>query len=82
MSTQYFIYGTPVCGYCRQAKTLLDNKNLEYTYIDISEIDGTEQARLMELAGVQFRTVPQIFTGTTEPVDYIGGYTNLQKSLS
>jgi glutaredoxin len=80
--TQYFIYGTQTCGYCKQAKTVLENKNLPYKYIDLTEIDGTEQARLMELAGVRFRTVPQIFSGESEPVDYIGGYTDLQKSLA
>lgn len=80
--TQYFIYGTQSCGYCKQSKTFLENKNLEYTYIDISDIDGSEQARLMEIAGIQFRAVPQIFLGESAPTEYIGGYTDLTKSLS
>ncbi|MEI6896019.1 MAG: glutaredoxin 3 [Psychromonas sp.] len=50
------IYSTARCPYCIRAKQLLDNKNIEYTDIDVSEADA--RAKMTALtAGV---TVPQI----------------------
>jgi glutaredoxin 3 len=50
------IYTTPWCPYCIRAKQLLDNKQVEYTDIDVSATD--ERAKMMELTGG--RTVPQL----------------------
>ena len=59
---KYEVYGTPVCGYCVQAKRLLEDRELNYRYFDLSNVDEAKQDKLMEIAGFQFRTVPQIFT--------------------
>jgi glutaredoxin len=79
---KYIVVGTPVCGYCRQAKDLLERNGLEYDYRDLSEISSAEQDRLMSVAGQVFRTVPQIFTVEGEEWNHIGGYTELNKSLN
>tara|TARA_R110001583_G_scaffold1583_4_gene12349 strand:+ start:1993 stop:2247 length:255 start_codon:yes stop_codon:yes gene_type:complete len=50
------IYTTPWCPYCIRAKQLLDNKQVKYTDIDVSEADA--RAKMMALTGG--RTVPQI----------------------
>lgn len=78
---KYEVYGTPVCGYCVQAKRVLDNKGLEYDYHDLTGVSGEMQDKLMEIAGQKFRTVPQIFTVEDGERKYVGGYTELNESL-
>ena len=78
---KYEVYGTPVCGYCVQAKRLLEDRELNYRYFDLSNVDEAKQDKLMEIAGFQFRTVPQIFTVEDGERKYIGGYTELNESL-
>ena len=78
---KYVIIGTPVCGYCRQAKAVLEQKGLEYDYKCLTEVAPGEQDRLMEIAGKEFRTVPQIFTVDGDDWGYVGGYTELAASL-
>lgn len=78
---KYEVYGTPVCGYCVQAKRLLEVKGLEYEYFDLTKVDNDEQDKLMETAGQQFRTVPQIFTIESGQRTYVGGFTELNETL-
>ena len=78
---KYEVYGTPICGYCVQAKRLLEDRELNYRYFDLTDVDEAKQDKLMEIAGFQFRTVPQIFTVEDGERKYIGGYTELNESL-
>ena len=79
---QYVVVGTPTCGYCRQAKALLEQKGLRHQYRCLTEVAEVEQDRLTKIAGVdRFRTVPQIFTVINDEWAYVGGYTELAKSL-
>ena len=50
------IYTTAWCPYCTRAKQLLDNKQVEYTDIDVSETDA--RANMTTLTGGT--TVPQV----------------------
>lgn len=50
------IYTTAYCPYCVRAKQLLDNKQVEYTNIDVSAPDA--RANMRDLTGGA--TVPQI----------------------
>lgn len=50
------IYTTVYCPYCVRAKQLLDNKQVKYTEINVSEAD----ARAQMTALTNGRTVPQI----------------------
>lgn len=52
------VYGKPNCPFCEKAKDTLNNKNIEYKYIDISE---DEQAYKFIKVDNGFSTVPQIF---------------------
>lgn len=61
--------GGGYCGYCDQAKNLLDRKNIDYTYIEATE---SEQFAT-EFVAKGFRTVPQI----TINGEHIGGYNDL-----
>ena len=79
---KYEVYGTPVCGYCVQAKRLLTDRELQFEYHDLTTVDSAWKDELMEVAGQQFRTVPQIFTVDEDGQrSYVGGFTELNESL-
>ncbi len=78
---KYVVVGTPVCGYCTQAKNLLERKELEYEYVCLSVVSRAEQDRLMGIAGKKFQTVPQVFTVSEDTWSYVGGYTELSSLL-
>jgi len=50
------IYTTNYCPYCVRAKQLLDNKQVDYTEVNVSE--PAVRAKMSKLTGG--RTVPQI----------------------
>lgn len=80
--SKYTIYSTPGCGYCIQAKRLLESKEIPFDYTDITELDSQEKSALMEIAGIPFRTVPQIFKENEESqLEYVGGFTELKALL-
>lgn len=53
------IYTTSTCPYCHAAKALLQQKQVAFTEIDVSN-NADLRSRMTERAGGQ-RTVPQIF---------------------
>ncbi len=61
------IYTKFGCGFCYRAKSLLENKGVEYQEFDIT-MGGPKKAEMLERAPGA-RTVPQIFIGDT----YVGG---------
>ena len=66
------MYTSQPCSYCVNAKTLLKQKGLDYTEIDIST-DTDKANEMIERSGNQ--TVPQIFIDGRS----IGGFTELAK---
>ena len=71
------IYGTRLCGYCKQAVSLCEANSVEYNYIDVGT-DAVLQV-LIERMGVRPRTVPQIFlNGAYLP----GGFDGLKQELA
>jgi glutaredoxin 3 len=64
------MYTTAWCGYCVRAKTLLEDRGLEYEEIAMDD-DPAFRAKLLELTGRW--TVPQILIDG----DPIGGYSEL-----
>lgn len=80
---KYIVLGGQHCGYCTQAKNLLERKELDYEYRDMMEVNPKEMTRLTDIAGIpQFRTVPQIFVVDEEKWCYVGGYTELNHTLN
>ncbi len=65
------IYTTPICGFCRMAKSLLDKKGVSYTEIDVM-VNPSKKSEMMSRAHGG-RTVPQIFIGD----DHVGGCDDL-----
>ena len=53
------IYTTPICGFCRMAKSLLDKKGVSYTEIDVMMNPSKKSAMVSRENGG--RSVPQIF---------------------
>ena len=68
------IYGKPSCAYCVMAKTLCEQKGVEYEYLTLQEDYTTEE--FFEKFPTA-RTFPQI----TMDGDAIGGYTELEAKL-
>jgi len=64
------IYSTRWCGYCVRAKTLLENRGVEYEEISLDD-DPAFRQKLFDLTGGW--TVPQILIDGRP----IGGYTEL-----
>lgn len=66
------IYEAALCGFCKAAKRLLDNKKVEYETIRV-DVDSGQKQIMMERSGR--RTVPQIFVGD----HHIGGFDDLSE---
>lgn len=61
------IYGHPRCGWCKRAKSLAEQYELKYEWLDT---DIPEVLANLKSALPDKKTVPQIFWGER----YIGGY--------
>lgn len=61
------IYTTPICGFCRMAKRLLDEKGLNYSETDVM-MTPSKKKEMVQRAGGR-TSVPQIFIGDT----HVGG---------
>jgi glutaredoxin 3 len=64
------LYTTDPCGFCRQAKALLEARGIEYTEVNLSK-DPEGRADLVALTGQM--TFPQIVVGRRA----IGGFREL-----
>lgn len=65
------LYSTQTCGFCRAAKSLLDDKGISYKEIDISS-DPELRGQMITKANGS-RTVPQIFINDA----HLGGFSDL-----
>ncbi|PPR77226.1 MAG: Glutaredoxin-3 [Alphaproteobacteria bacterium MarineAlpha2_Bin1] len=65
------IYTTFLCGYCSNAKNLLNKKGIDYIEIDVSY--NFEERKKMEDRAAGKNTVPQIFINGNS----IGGFDEL-----
>jgi len=65
------IFSGPGCGYCENAKALLDSKGLAYVDLDISR-DPDSRAELLRRLP-RARTIPQVFIAGA----HIGGSEDL-----
>jgi len=65
------LYTTTYCGFCVQAKRLLQKLNLAFTEINLDGDDALRAKLSHDNGG--WRTVPMIFIGS----DFVGGYQDL-----
>ena len=61
------IYTSPFCGFCYQAKSLLNDKGVDYIEVDIISQPKRQSEMIRRAGGLQ--TVPQIFIDN----QHIGG---------
>ncbi|MBT4917298.1 glutaredoxin 3 [Candidatus Peregrinibacteria bacterium] len=66
------IYSKGFCPYCKQAKALLTELNIEFEEHDVTD-DPEALQKLTEKTGMM--TVPQIFAGE----ELLGGYDDIAK---
>ena len=71
------LYSTQTCGFCRAAKSLLDDKGISYKEIDVSS-DLELRGQMMTKANGR-RSVPQIFINDAHLGDFSDVY-SLQQS--
>lgn len=72
------IYTKDNCGYCVQAKTLMDIKGIDYSEISAVENRESMFERVEAATGSPPKTVPQIFIDG----QYVGGHDKLVKFLA
>lgn len=68
------IWGTSTCSYCKMAKELCEQYELQYEYI---LIDSQEKLAELHEVAPGTKTVPQIFWHGK----HIGGYTELAQEI-
>lgn len=72
----FTVFGRPGCGFCVQAKKVLEQKGLPVKYVDI-QAENISQADLEKTVGKPVRSVPQVFHGEK----HLGGYQELVEYL-
>jgi glutaredoxin 3 len=70
MADAVTVYTTDPCGFCRQAKALLEARGIEFSEVNLAK-DPIGRANLVALTGQM--TFPQIVIGTRA----IGGFREL-----
>lgn len=75
---EYVIYGKNNCTYCEKAKALLNQKNINFTYLVLGEHYSREDLLYML---PDAKTLPQIFVANGASSTYIGGFTELETSF-
>ena len=71
-SPKVLMYAVPWCSYCARARTLLEDKGIEFEEIDVEAVPGAREQMVARGGGY---TVPQIFIGDT----HIGGSDELHE---
>ena len=75
----YTIYSKPSCGYCLQAKDLLEQNKLEFEYLTLGTHYSLDE--LMTLSP-DAKSFPQIFfVDKNGNKDLVGGYSELVEHL-
>ena len=74
ITEEFVIYSGAGCSYCKQAKKLLDQKDLPYTVMDARSSAFFKS----EFLDKGVRKIPQIYIGD----HYIGGFDELRSYFS
>ncbi|REG81322.1 glutaredoxin domain-containing protein [Marinomonas pollencensis] len=73
---EYILYGDDACLFCRRAREVLDEHQIDFTFIDVLQ-ECISKSALSKIVGHEVYTLPQVFKGD----NYLGGYHELQKSF-
>jgi len=72
--TEFIIFGRNTCPYCRKAKKLLIDSDIDFDYIELTSSKLSDE--LMKYTGMN--SIPVIFFED----NLVGGYTELENALS
>jgi len=72
----YLVVGRQNCPFCEKAKLLLESKNLDYLYVDVTSGDCVKDSTWLSFLkeDLKAKTVPQVFK-------LLGGYDGLTDEL-
>jgi len=80
--TKARIFSKKLCPYCTKAKELLDSKGIQYEEVEVG-IEATKEdiQEIVDNMGIdtEIKTVPQIFLIHNNKIEFIGGFTELNK---
>ena len=79
MDEKYILYVKVSCPFCNQAEELLRAKDKSYFMVPFDT--QLETLAHMKLA-YSHETVPMVFRKVDANIEFIGGYTDLEKHLS
>ncbi|MBF0527922.1 MAG: glutaredoxin family protein [Deltaproteobacteria bacterium] len=48
MSKKVFLYALSTCGHCRRTKQFLNEKNVEYDYIDVDSCAAENRSKVLD----------------------------------
>jgi len=75
----YIVYVRDNCPFCVKAEELLNTKNLNYKIVNFSADQTQLLSEIKDAYG--WTTVPMIFRREKNEIEFIGGYTDLEKIL-
>ncbi len=75
----YIVYVRDNCPFCVKAEELLNAKNLNYKIVNFSADQTQLLSEIKDAYG--WTTVPMIFRREKNEIEFIGGYTDLEKIL-
>jgi len=75
----YIVYVRDNCPFCVKAEELLSTKNLNYKIVNFSADQTQLLSEIKDAYG--WTTVPMIFRREKNEIEFIGGYTDLEKIL-
>ena len=75
----YIVYVRDNCPFCVKAEELLNTKNLNYKIVNFSADQTQLLSEIKDAYG--WTTVPMIFRREKTEIEFIGGYTDLEKIL-
>jgi len=76
----YIVYVRDNCPFCVKSEELLHAKNLNHKIVNFSEdqVDILDEIK----TAYSWSTVPMIFRREKNNIEFIGGYTDLEKLLN
>ena len=76
---RYILFAKESCPYCTMAQDLLERKSLNYNIINF---EPDQESVLSEIKkAYEWRTVPMIFFRDGPEIEFVGGFSDLQKYL-
>jgi len=75
----YIIFCKPTCPFCTEAVKLLEEKEKNFKIVNFQE----DQQQILEEVkdAMEYPTVPMIFLRSGQAIEFVGGFTDLEKHL-